>query len=166
MDMIEGHLAINPPAGAGVLDIDPYAEDVLASPYPFYAALHGAGPFAYLNRYKMLACGRYDVTAEVFSDWERFTSARGVGLQDFSLEEPWRPPSKVLEVDPPYHSRTRRVLTRAMSPKAVAGLSVLGTRRPGRAQTAVGGASGGASAPRSTYIFCRRIALYDDAYRQ
>lgn len=122
MELIEGHLAIDPPPGTGVLDIDPYAEDVLANPYEFYRALYTAGPFAYLSQYKMLACGRYDVTAEVFGDWERFTSARGVGLQDFSLEEPWRPPSKVLEVDPPYHSRTRRVLTRAMSPKAVADL--------------------------------------------
>lgn len=122
MDLIEGHLAIDPPEGVGVLDVDPYADSVLSDPYEFYRALHGAGPFAYLSKYKMLACGRYDVTAEVFGDWERFTSARGVGLQDFSLEEPWRPPSKVLEVDPPYHSRTRRVLTRAMSPKAVADL--------------------------------------------
>lgn len=122
MDLIEGHLPIDPPPGVQVLDTDPYADEVLANPYDFYHALRAAGPFAYLSRYKMLACGRYDETAEVFGDWERFTSERGVGLQDFKLQEPWRPPSKVLEVDPPYHTRTRRVLTRAMSPRAVADL--------------------------------------------
>ena len=71
----------------------------------------------------MLACGRYDETREVFSDWERFVSSRGVGLQDFSLEEPWRPPSIVLEVDPPYHTKTRTVIEQALSPAAVRNLT-------------------------------------------
>ena len=120
MDLIEGHRPIKPPAGVPELDADPYADETLANPAAFYAQLRACGPFAYIPKYSMLACGRYAETSEVFSDWERFTSARGVGLQDFALEEPWRPPSKVLEVDPPFHTRTRRVLTRAMSPKAVA----------------------------------------------
>ena len=122
MDLVEGHLPIQPPPGVPTLDADPYDPGVLAAPHGFYADLRAAGPFAYIPRYAMLACGQYDVTQQVFSDWERFTSERGVGLQDFALETPWRPPSKVLEVDPPYHTRTRRVLTRAMSPKAVADL--------------------------------------------
>ncbi|MCS5666117.1 MAG: cytochrome P450, partial [Dehalococcoidia bacterium] len=46
----------------------------------------------------------------------------GVGLQDFILEEPWRPPSIVLEVDPPYHTKTRVVIERALSPRAVRNL--------------------------------------------
>ena len=121
-DLIEGHRPIEPPAGVPVLDVDPYAEDVLTNPAPFYADLRAAGPFAYIPKYSVLACGRHAEVSEVFSDWERFTSARGVGLQDFALQEPWRPPSKVLEVDPPYHTRTRRVLTRALSPRAVADL--------------------------------------------
>lgn len=120
--LIEGHRPIDPPAGVPVLDIDPYADDVLANPAPFYATLRACGPFAYIPKYSVLACGRHAEVSEVFSDWERFTSARGVGLQDFALQEPWRPPSKVLEVDPPFHTRTRRVLTRALSPRAVADL--------------------------------------------
>ena len=120
--LIEGHRPIDPPDGVPVLDVDPYAEDVLANPSAFYAELRGCGPFAYIPKYSVLACGRHAEVAEVFGDWERFTSARGVGLQDFVLQKPWRPPSRVLEVDPPYHTRTRRVLTRALSPRAVADL--------------------------------------------
>ena len=95
-------LAYSTDAGEGVpaLDIDPYDPEVLANPTPFYAALRAAGPFAYLSRYAMLACGRYEETQEVFGDWERFTSERGVGLQDFKLEEPWRPPSRVSTTKP------------------------------------------------------------------
>jgi hypothetical protein len=51
---------------------------------------------------------------KVLSDWQRFVSSRRVGLQDFELEKPWRPSSIVLEVDPPYHDKTRRVLNRAV----------------------------------------------------
>jgi cytochrome P450 len=122
MPLIEGHRDIAPPDGVPIWDVDPYAPEVLANPAPFCAALRAHGPFAYIPRYSMLACGRYDETREVFGDWERFTSARGVGLADFAAEAPWRPPSIVLEVDPPFHTRTRKVILRAMSPKAVAAL--------------------------------------------
>ena len=120
--MIEGHQEIEVPAGVPVWDIDPYNPAVLTNPSSYYAELRSKGPFTYLSRYSALACGRYEETREVFSDWERFVSSRGVGLQDFSLEEPWRPPSIVLEVDPPYHTKTRKVIERALSPRAVANL--------------------------------------------
>jgi len=120
--MIEGHIAIDVPAGVPEWDVDPYEPGILSNPTEYYAELRSKGPFAYLSKYSMLACGRYQETKEVFSDWQRFVSSRGVGLQDFSLEEPWRPPSIVLEVDPPYHTKTRAVIERALSPKAVANL--------------------------------------------
>ena len=70
----------------------------------------------------MLACGRYRETREIFSDWKRFVSSRGVGLTDFEHAEPWRRPSLILEVDPPYHDKTRRVLVRALSARALESL--------------------------------------------
>ena len=117
--MIEGHKEIGVPEGVPVWDVDPYDRAVLADPWNYYADLRSKGPFAYIPKYSILACGRYDETKEVFSDWERFVSSRGVGLQDFSLEEPWRPPSIVLEKDPPYHTKTRAVIERALSPRAL-----------------------------------------------
>ena len=117
--MIEGHKEIDVPAGVPVWDIDPYDPAVLTDPSDYYAELRSKGPFAYIPKYSILACGRYEETKEVFSDWERFVSSRGVGLQDFSLEEPWRPPSIVLEKDPPDHTRARSVIERALSTRAV-----------------------------------------------
>lgn len=122
MKLIEDHLAIDPPEGVPVWDVDPYSESVLANPNPYYAALREQGPFAYIPRYAILACGRYDETKEVFSDHTRFVSSRGVGLNDFRHGKPWRPPSLILEADPPDHTRTRKVMARALSPKVVAGL--------------------------------------------
>jgi hypothetical protein len=46
------------------------------------------GPFAYIPRHSVLICGRYTETREVFGDWQRFTSARGVGRADFAAEAP------------------------------------------------------------------------------
>ncbi len=125
MTLTEGHLTIDPPAGVPVWNVDPYAPDIQTDPIPFFADLRAKGPFAYLPKYSMLICGGYEVTKEVFSDHERFVSSRGVGLQDFSMGEPWRPPSIVLEVDPPDHNRTRRAIMRALSPKVVADLKPL-----------------------------------------
>lgn len=122
MNIVEGHLAIEPPQGVPVWDVDPYDDAILANPLPYYAELRAKGPFVYIPKYSILACGRHAETQEVFADHERFVSSRGVGLLDFTLADPWRPPSIVLEVDPPYHTQNRRVLMRALSPKAVAGL--------------------------------------------
>ena len=120
--MIEGHREIDVPAGVPVWDVDPFDPEILTSPTDYYTELRSKGPFVYIPEYSVLACGRYAETREVFSDWERFVSSRGVGLQDFSLEEPWRPPSIVLEVDPPYHTNTRAVIERALSPTVVRNL--------------------------------------------
>ena len=119
MMMIEGHRAIDPPPGVPVWDIDPYHSATLADPAAYYAELRRLGPFVYIPRYAILACGRYAVTKEVFSDHTRFVSSRGVGLTDFSLEQPWRAPSIILEADPPAHTKARRVMARVMSPGAV-----------------------------------------------
>jgi len=122
MDLIEGHMAIEPPAGVPVWDVAPYDPEILGNPDDYYAELRAKGPFAYIPKYSILACGRHLETREVFSDWERFSSSHGVGLQDFKLKEPWRTPSIVLEVDPPDHAQPRKVLARALSPKAAAAL--------------------------------------------
>jgi 4-methoxybenzoate monooxygenase (O-demethylating) len=58
----------------------------------------------------------------VLDDWQTYSSARSVGLQDFAREKPARPPSLVLETDPPLHDRTRKVQARVLSPAAIAAL--------------------------------------------
>ena len=122
MDLFQGHKAIAVPQNVKAWDIDPYSKEVLLNPETFFSDLRKKGPFVYLNKYKMLACGRYKETKEVFSDHKRFVSSRGVGIQDFKLEKPWRPPSLVLEVDPPEHTKNRRFLTRALSPNKISKL--------------------------------------------
>jgi cytochrome P450 len=104
------------------LDLDPYDPDVLRAPHDYYRRLRELGPLVWLPRYGVCASGHYAVVESVFRDHVRFTSARGVGLSDFAREPPWRAPSIILEVDPPAHERTRRVMARVLTPAAVARL--------------------------------------------
>ena len=101
------------------LDIDPFCVAFLTDPYPDHARMRDAGPVVYLTRYGIYAMARHAEVSAALTDWQTYSSARGVGLQDFAKETPWRPKSIVLETDPPLHDRTRKVLQRVMSPTAM-----------------------------------------------
>lgn len=104
---------------AAVLDLDPFSDAFLADPLPQHERLREAGPVVRLPAIGAHAVARHAEVVAVLNDWRSFCSSRGVGLADFAREKPWRPPSLVLETDPPEHDRARRVLTRAMSPAAM-----------------------------------------------
>ncbi len=88
-----------------VSDIDPFSDAFFEDPFPAHEVLREAGPVVRLPRYGVLACARYAEVKAVLDDWRTFSSARGVGLQDFAKEKPARPPSLVLETDPPLHGK-------------------------------------------------------------
>ena len=90
MTMIEGHIVPKVPDGVPVWDVDPYDPAILSDPQAYYADLRAKGPFAYIPRYGVLACGRYAETKEVFGDHTRFVSSRGVGLLDFCARSPFQ----------------------------------------------------------------------------
>ncbi|MEH6662538.1 MAG: cytochrome P450 [Parasphingorhabdus sp.] len=101
------------------LDIDPFDEAFLADPYAHHAALRDAGPVVWLEPLGVYAMARFDEVQSALRDHETFCSSRGVGLADFSKEEPFRPPSLLLEADPPLHDRTRSIMNRIVSLKAL-----------------------------------------------
>ncbi|OJG06074.1 Biotin biosynthesis cytochrome P450 [Pseudonocardia autotrophica] len=100
-------------------DVDPFGHDVLEDPKPFHAELREAGPVVYLSKYDVFAFGRYEEVHAALRDWQGFQSAAGVGLSNFRYEKPWRPPSLLLEADPPHHDAPRRVLKKILGPRAL-----------------------------------------------
>jgi 4-methoxybenzoate monooxygenase (O-demethylating) len=104
---------------APVLDLDPFAEDFLRDPDPYHEELREAGPVVFLERYEVWAMARFAAVHAALLDPGAFSSGAGVGLSDFRKEEPWRPPSLLLEADPPQHTRARRATARVVSARVL-----------------------------------------------
>jgi 4-methoxybenzoate monooxygenase (O-demethylating) len=98
---------------------DPFSHAFLAHPYPFHEELREAGPVVWLEQYGIWTMARHEQVRDALTDWQTYCSSAGVGLSDFRKEPPWRPPSIILEADPPLHTRTRAVLTRILAPAAI-----------------------------------------------
>jgi cytochrome P450 len=109
-------------SGAPVTTVDPFADAFLRDPFGFHTELRDAGPVVWLERYGIWGMARYTEVHEALRDWQTYCSSAGVGLSDFRKETPWRPPSLLLEADPPEHSRARKAVARALSPRTIAAL--------------------------------------------
>ena len=109
-------------ARAPVLGVDPFSREFFEDPHSIHDQLREAGPIVRLSLYDVWAVARYEQVHAMLNDWQTFSSARGVGLQDFAKEKAWRPRSLVLETDPPFHDRTRKILTRVLSPAVMRSL--------------------------------------------
>ena len=99
--------------------VDPFSDEFLADPFRWHGELREAGPVVWLERYGIWAMARYAEVHEALRDWATYCSAAGVGLSDFRKEKPWRPPSLLLEADPPEHGRARKAVARALSPRTI-----------------------------------------------
>ena len=110
------------PPGFPVSAIDPFSLEFLRDPHPAHEALRELGPIVWLETIGAYAAARHAEVRAILDDPATFCSSRGVGLSDFQREKPWRPPSLVLERDPPEHDRARAVLNRALSATVIRSL--------------------------------------------
>ena len=88
-------------------DLDPFSIAFFDDPFPEHKRLREAGPVVRLRHLGCWGVARWQEVTAVFSDWQAYCLLRGVGLQDFAKETPWRSPSLVLERDPPEHTSAR-----------------------------------------------------------
>jgi cytochrome P450 len=106
-------------ADAPVLDIDPFSDEVLLDPLPFFEQLRETGPAVYVPQYDYYAVGRWEEVGQVASDYARFTTTGGIGMGDIRKPGAWRPPSPITEIDPPEHTGVRAALQKILSPIVV-----------------------------------------------
>jgi cytochrome P450 len=102
-------------AGPINLAVDPFNEAFLVDPYARHAELRDAGAVLWLSAIDSFGMARHAEVKDALADPATFISSRGVGLADFAKEEPWRPPSLLLEADPPLHDRTRGLMNRIVA---------------------------------------------------
>ncbi len=107
--------AETPPEGVPVSGIDPFAMSSILDPFSYHEELREAGPLVWLDKWRIYATGRYDECIAITSDPATYCSSGGVGYTNFFREKPWRPPSLLLEADPPEHTRRRAVVGRILS---------------------------------------------------
>ncbi|MFE3165433.1 cytochrome P450 [Streptomyces sp. NPDC059224] len=102
-------------------DIDLFSDALLDDPYPAYASLRDEASAVWLPTTGVWAIPRYREVREILGDWERFTSAEGVGFND---DVNAAMAGTVLASDPPLHDTLRGVLAERLSPRALRKLSV------------------------------------------
>lgn len=113
-------------------DLDPFDRDFIACPFPVYHRMRQAGGVTYLNRGKgFWLVSDHDLVRTVISDPERFSSQSGPLAATLPSPElrarmaeiaPHGRPGDVptlLTLDPPAHTRNRRLISRAFTPASV-----------------------------------------------
>ena len=106
------------PAAEFALDI--FDPDVRRDPYPWYEKLRATGAVVRNpSLFGTLMVHRHADATAVLKDHDAFSSADPMGMQD--RPDAFRAPT-MLTSDPPVHTRLRGVLSRAFTPRTVAGL--------------------------------------------
>jgi cytochrome P450 len=108
--------ATAPPAAAAALDVDLYADDVLADPRETFARIREAGPVVWLPRHRMYAMGRFEDVRAALRDDEVFLSGHGVAANPVTNAIG---NDTTLASDGDTHVRRRRVLMRSLGAKAI-----------------------------------------------
>lgn len=100
-----------------MIPYNPFAEAVIAEPFAFYEALR-RGPRAFpVEGTDIYALSRYEDVVHAARHHEIFSSTGGVGPE-------WDPHPMMSMYDPPEHTRLRRIVARAFTPRTVSELAV------------------------------------------
>jgi cytochrome P450 len=126
--------------GTGAADFDPRRDDVQQCPFPHYAALRQGPavhelPGSWVGRgdERVYAVSRFDLVTQVLTDWHTFSSKFGssqaIPPEEVMLKvreimsKGWPRPATMLTADPPVHTRFRRLVSKAFTPKRVQDLA-------------------------------------------
>lgn len=101
--------------------IDLFEPDALRAPYPRWRALRDLGETCYLEQHGFYFAGRFSSARKILRDWESFSSAQGIGLND-DWNSTWN--AALINTDPPHHTLQRKWFTERLSPAAVRHLEV------------------------------------------
>ena len=97
---------------------DPYSFEIDEDPYPWFKRLRDEAPLYYNEKYDFYALSRYEDVLQASKDWETFSSARGTVLELLDVP-PENIPRMIIFMDPPQHSRMRRLVSRGFSPRHI-----------------------------------------------
>jgi cytochrome P450 len=102
--------------------IDLYADSVLEDPYPSYRQLRDQAAAVWLKPTEMYALTRFEDVREALRNWQVFSSARGVAMNE---EINQAIAGNTLGSDPPQHQHFRSILVRPLMPDAMREVTTL-----------------------------------------
>jgi cytochrome P450 len=94
---------------------DPFSYEVHEDPFPVYRWLRDEAPVWRNDELGFWTLARYDDVLHASVDWATFSSAQGT-----TLEGVFGP--MILSMDPPDHTRLRKIVSRAFTPRRIAEL--------------------------------------------
>lgn len=97
---------------------DPFSAEFFDDPYPIYRRLRDEAPVYHSEQLNFYALSRHEDVAAAFKDFETYSSARGVTLDQVSTGEVVKEPL-VQFLDPPAHRRMRGLVNKVFTPRAV-----------------------------------------------
>ena len=100
-------------------DIDIYSDSALLEPYANYRTLRDQGPAVWLDAHDMFFLGRFQEVRDALENWEVFSSAHGVTMND-KMNETLS--GGLLCSDDPHHRTLRKVIGKPLAPKEVEAL--------------------------------------------
>lgn len=114
---------------------DPMDRTIQQCPFDHYAALRSHGPVFHDAQTAMFFVARYDIVSRVLRDTETFSSrgsnAKTLGSPEVMarvaeiLAEGWPNADTLLNIDPPVHTRYRKLVSVAFSPRRIAALEAM-----------------------------------------
>ena len=102
---------------AGAVEFNPLSSEFFVDPYDTYRRLRDEAPVYYNERFDFYALSRFADVLAAHRDWQAFSSARGLRLDQ--LKDPgFSQPGSIITLDPPGHDRLRNLVSRAFTPRA------------------------------------------------
>lgn len=124
------------------MEFNPLSRDFFDDPYETYRWLRDNEPVSYNEQYDFWALSRYDDVATAHRDWRTYTSSRGITLDQLADPDASLFTTSIIFLDPPEHERLRRLVSRAFTPKAVAGMEPIAREVIGSYVAAIGPGAG------------------------
>jgi cytochrome P450 len=105
---------------APTIDFDLFSDDAIRDPYPLYRRIRAAGPAVWSERHQLYVISRYQDVRAALRNWEVFSSAAGVGVNDMINRSQ---SGTTLASDPPLHDQLRRVVGAPLAPICIRDLT-------------------------------------------
>jgi cytochrome P450 len=100
---------------------DPWDYTIDADPYPVWRRLRDEAPVYFNEQHDFYALSRYDDVLNGLVDTDTFRSGHGIVLEMIA-PEPYENIEMMIMKDPPAHTRLRKLVARAFTPRAISDL--------------------------------------------